>query len=147
MPGKTLVKRESRQVRDPFALARSFFGFDPYFELRKDVPEFMPGFEVKETEDGYVVSADVPGVKEADLNINVNGKMLTVSGAREAEERKETETYYLYERQYGSFTRSFTLPEEADTESIDATMDGGVLTIKMGKKAESKTRKVAVHAK
>jgi HSP20 family protein len=70
--------------------------------------------------------------------------VLTVSGSRSAEERREGESYALYERQYGSFTRSFALPETADGERIDAKLENGVLTLTIAKKAQAKPRKIAI---
>jgi HSP20 family protein len=133
------------RVADPFSLARSLFGFDPFFdEQRVTKVAFSPTFEVKEREDAFVLQADVPGVKEADLDISINSNVLTVSGSRQAPERKEGETYYLYERAYGSFSRSFTLPDEANTEAVDAKLIDGVLTLTIGKKAQSKPRKISL---
>jgi HSP20 family protein len=137
--------RNRYRVADPFSLARSIFGFDPFFDdQRLTKVAFSPAFEVKEREDAFVLQADVPGVNEADLDISINSNVLTVSGSRQAPERKEGETYYLYERAYGSFSRSFTLPDEANTEAVDAKLTGGVLTLTIGKKAESRPRKITV---
>lgn len=133
------------RTTDPFSLARSFFGFDPFFDVQRvNKAAFNPAFEVKEQEDSFVLQADVPGVKESDLDISVNGNVLTISGSRQAAERKEGETYYLYERSYGSFSRSFTLPDEANFESVQAKLNDGVLFVTIGKKAESKPRKISV---
>ncbi len=68
--------------------------------------------------------------------------MLTVSGTRHADERKEGEAYALYERQYGSFTRSFALPDTADGECVEAKLDSGVLHLTIGKKSEARPRKI-----
>jgi len=70
--------------------------------------------------------------------------MLTVSGSRAAEERKEGESYALYERQYGSFSRSFALPDMADGDRIDASLKSGVLTLTVAKKAAAKPRKIEI---
>ena len=140
-----MTRRETRpNVYDPLALARNFFGFDTFFDtgMRKASTTFTPNFEVKETDDSFVLTADVPGIKKEEIDISLHGNVLTVSGARQAEERKEGDTYYLYERQYGSFARSFTMPQEADSDHIKAEMDNGVLTITVAKKAESKPRKI-----
>jgi HSP20 family protein len=127
-------------TRDPFALARELFSWD--VGVRPSA--FSPTFEVKETPDAFVVTADVPGVAEADLDIAVNDRVLTVSGARQAETRKDDEAYSLYERQYGSFTRSFALPDTADGERVAAKLDRGVLTLTIAKRAEAKPRKIAI---
>ena len=130
-------------ARDPFALARELLSWDPLFGDRR-ISAFAPAFEVKETNDAFVLKADLPGVAEADIDINVHNNVLTVSGTRQAEERKEGESYALYERQFGSFSRSFSLPDMADGERIEAKLEAGVLTLVVGKKAEAKPRKIAL---
>jgi HSP20 family protein len=106
------------------------------------IPGFVPHFDVKESEAGYVFKADLPGVKEQDLDISLTGNRLTVSGKRDAEERHESETYFAFERTYGSFTRSFTLPEGADAEHVQAELKSGVLTLVLPKKPENQPRKI-----
>jgi HSP20 family protein len=134
----------SRSVaRDPFAMARELLSWDPFFAGRQ-VTAFSPAFEVKETNDAFVLRADLPGVVDKDLDISLHNNVLTVSGSRSAEERKEGETYALYERQFGSFSRGFSLPDTADGEKIDAKLDAGVLTLTIGKRVEAKPRKIAV---
>ncbi len=130
-------------VRDPYSLARELLNWDPFFTARP-ASAFAPAFEVKETNDSFVLRADVPGVEEKDLDIAVHANVLTVSGSRQAEERKEGESYALYERQYGSFSRSFALPDMADGERIDASLVNGVLTLTIAKKAEAQPRKIAI---
>ena len=127
--------------RDPLAFARELLSWDPFVQRPS---AFVPTFEVKETADAFVVRADLPGVKESDLDISLHNGVLSISGARQGEERKEGESYYLYERQYGSFSRSFSLPEAADGERVEADLDAGVLTLTIGKKVEAKPRKIAL---
>jgi len=130
-------------VRDPYSLARELLNWDPFFTARPG-SAFAPAFEVKETNDSFVLRADIPGVEEKDLDIAVHNGVLTVSGSRQAEERKEGESYALYERQYGSFSRSFALPDMADGDRIEAQLTNGVLTLTVAKKAEAKPRKIAI---
>lgn len=130
-------------ARDPFAMARELLAWDPFFAGRQ-VTAFSPAFEVKETNESFVLRADLPGVADKDIDISLHNSVLTVSGNRSAEERKEGETYALYERQYGSFSRSFSLPDTADGEKIDAKLDAGVLTLTIGKRIEAKPRKISV---
>lgn len=130
-------------ARDPYSIARELFNWDPFFTTRP-ASAFAPAIEVKETNDAFVLRADLPGVDEKDLDINVHNGVLTVSGARSAEDRKEGESYVLYERQYGSFSRSFALPEMADGERIEAALTNGVLTLTIAKRAEAKPRKIAI---
>ena len=131
------------RYRDPFAMARELLSWDPFFTDRR-VSAFSPAFEVKETTEAFVLKADLPGVAEADLDISVHNNVLTVSGTRQAEERKEGEGYALYERQFGSFSRSFSLPDTADGERIEAKLENGVLALSIAKKVEAKPRKIAV---
>jgi HSP20 family protein len=130
--------------RDPFQVARELFAWDPFFTGRQ-VSAYVPPFEVKETTEAFVLKADVPGVAEADIDIAVHSNVLTISGTRQAEERKEGEGFALYERQYGSFSRSFALPETADGERVEAKLASGVLTLTIAKKAEAKPRKIALN--
>lgn len=129
--------------RDPFSMARELLSWDPFFTGRP-ATAFSPAFEVKETTDAFVLKADLPGVAEADLDIGVHNNVLTISGSRSAEERKEGETYALYERQFGSFSRSFSLPDMADGEKVEAKLDAGVLTLTIAKKAAAQPRKIAL---
>jgi HSP20 family protein len=143
----SLVRNSSNgtvaRYRDPFAVARDLLGWDPFVSGRP-ATAFAPAFEVKETVDSFIVKADLPGVSEADLDINVHNNVLSVSGARQSEERKDGESYALYERQFGSFSRSFSLPDMADGERIEAALANGVLTLTIAKKAEAKPRKIAL---
>jgi HSP20 family protein len=129
--------------RDPYSLARELLGWDPFFTGRP-ASAFSPAFEVKETSDSFVLKADVPGVDEKDLDVAVHNGVLTVSGSRSAEERKEGESYAIYERQFGSFSRSFALPEMADGDRVEAKLVNGVLSLTIAKKAEAKPRKIAI---
>lgn len=125
--------------RDPFALARELFAWDPY---SRGASAFSPTFDVKETADAFVVRADLPGVEEKNIDVSIHNGVLNVTGARQSEERKEGESYYLYERQFGSFSRSFALPDSADADKVDAQLRDGVLQLTIGKRAEAKPRKI-----
>lgn len=129
-------------ARDPFALARELFAWDPY---ARSSSAFAPTFDVKETSEAFVVRADLPGVVEKDVDVSVHNGVLTITGARQAEERKEGESFYLYERQFGSFSRSFALPDTADAERIEAKLVNGVLELSIGKRAEAKPRKISLN--
>jgi len=131
-------------ARDPFQFARDLLSWDPFFAGNRHASAFVPAFEVKETNEAFILKGDLPGVAESDLDIAVHNNVLTVSGSRQSEERKEGESYALYERQYGSFSRSFALPDTADGERVEAKLDAGVLTLTIWKKAEAKPRKIAL---
>ena len=90
--------------------------------------------------------ADLPGVKESDLEISLTGNRLTISGRREQERHEQGDTFYASERSYGSFTRAFTLPEGVDGDNVNADLKSGVLTLSVPKKPEVQPRKVSINA-
>ena len=140
---------EPARLVDPFEIMNELMHWDPFRELGVvggRTVAFVPSFEVKETKDGYVFKADLPGIKEKDLDISLTGTRLTVSGKREEEQKTEEERYFTYERSYGSFSRSFTLPEGVDSENVQAELKDGVLTLNLAKKPEVKARKIEVKA-
>jgi HSP20 family protein len=134
---------------DPFRAARDLLRWDPFremapFGLTNEGAVFSPAFEVKETKDSYLFKADMPGVKEQDLDITRTGNRLTVSGKRDAEKEEKAETYYTYERTYGTFTRAFTLPEGIDGDHIHADLKDGVLTLVVPKTPEAQPKKISL---
>ena len=135
---------------DPFRLMRDMLRWDPYRELdtvfTASERAFAPTFEVAETKDAYVFRADLPGVKESDLDISLTGNRLAISGRREQERHEQGDTFYASERSYGSFTRAFTLPEGIDGDNVSADLKNGVLTLSVPKKPEVQPRKVSINA-
>jgi len=87
----------------------------------------------------------VPGIEEKDIDVRVENNTLTVTGERKIEKEEKEENYRRVERQYGSFTRTFTLPQTVDTENVSATYDKGVLKINLPKKAEAKPKQIKVN--
>lgn len=153
-----LIRRGEQQQQEvvpsgwePLRLMRDLMNWDPFAEMfptvnRFEGMTFAPRFEVKETKDAYVFKADLPGIEEKDLDITLTGNRITVSGKREAEHRQESDTYYAYERSYGTFSRSFTLPEGADFDHCDADLKNGVLTVSVPKKPEHQPKKISLKA-
>lgn len=153
-----LIRREPRALSrgrgeefawswDPFRVMDALLRWDPLregagFTVRG--AEFVPHFDVKETKDAYVLRADMPGVKEGDLEITVTGNALTVSGKREEERREEGDQYYAAERSYGQFARTFSLPDGADVEGVRADLRDGVLSLHVPKKPEVQPRRITV---
>ncbi len=132
---------------DPFEMMRDLVRWDPFAELGtagRGQLAFAPSFEVKETKDAYVFKADLPGIREEDLEISLTGNRLTVSGKREEERHEDDDRFYAYERSYGSFSRSFTLPEGVDADHAQADLSNGVLTVNVPKRPEVKPRKIDV---
>jgi HSP20 family protein len=106
---------------------------------------FVPPVDVYEDEHSVQLKLEVPGIEEKDLDVKVENNTLTVSGERKFEKEEKEENFHRIERRYGSFTRSFTLPNTVNTEDIDASYDNGVLTIKLGKRAEAKPKQIKVN--
>ncbi len=132
---------------DPFEMMRDLVRWDPFAELGTVGSRsltFAPSFEVKETGDAYVFKADLPGIREEDLEISLTGNRLTVSGKREEEKHEDDDRFYAYERTYGTFSRSFTLPEGVDADHAQADLSNGVLTVNVPKRPEVKPRKIDV---
>jgi HSP20 family molecular chaperone IbpA len=96
--------------------------------------QFMPAFELKETTDAFLVRADVPGMKETDLDVSLAGDQLIVCGRRESERTEQGATIYTWERDFGSFFRSFTLPGGIDLDHVRAELRDGVLTVRAPKR-------------
>jgi len=138
----------TRRPWDPFRSMRDLLRWDPFQEmaplLATPGQTFAPAFDVKETKDSFVFKADVPGIKEQDLEVDVAGNRLTISGKREDEKEDKSETFYTYERSYGSFRRAFTLPAQADTAHVKAEIKNGELTVVVPKTAAAVAKRIPV---
>ena len=105
---------------------------------------WVPAMDLVETDDAFVLKADIPGVSEEDVKLEVEDGVLTVSGERKAEHEEKKEGYYRVERAFGAFRRSLTLPEGVDPEAVTAQFDKGVLAVRIPKPEDRKPRKVAI---
>ena len=127
---------------------RTMFG--PSMERGQPVG-WMPAMEIVEDKNALVVTAELPGLAAKDVDISVDDGVLTVSGEKQEEKREGTEDseHYLFERRYGSFRRSFTLPNTVDVDKISAEFENGVLKVSMPKseKARAKGKKIDIQAK
>src|SRR5207248_2910037 len=108
------------------------------------VRRWIPAMDLVETDDDFVLRADLPGLSEGDVKIELEDSVLTVSGERKSEHEERKEGYYRVERASGSFSRSLTLPEGVDADAIQAGFDKGVLEVRIPKPEERKPRKVAI---
>lgn len=146
------VRRERKAVRP-------WFGFDPMTTVHEEMQELMnrafgeetwpfgrvaPMLDVAETNGGVEVKLDVPGVEPKEIDIQLNGNMLTVSGHRKEEKEEKEKTFHRVERRFGYFSRSITLPCPVKEEAIEAKYRDGVLTITMPKTEEAKSKKIEV---
>jgi HSP20 family protein len=105
---------------------------------------WMPAMDLLETDSHFVLRADLPGMSEEDVNIEVEERVLTVSGERKAEHTESKDSYQRIERAFGSFSRSLTLPDGVDPEAVSASFDRGVLEVQIPKPEQRKPRKVSI---
>jgi HSP20 family protein len=105
---------------------------------------FAPPVDIYEDDQKLVLKLEVPGVKQEDLDIQVEGGTLTVRGERKFSSEEKEENFHRVEHRYGTFARSFTLPNTVDAENVKATYDAGVLQLELAKKAEAKPRQIKI---
>jgi HSP20 family molecular chaperone IbpA len=122
--------------------------FDSFFD--EDASLFsdpLPAVDVREEEDRYVVEADLPGMEEDDLEVSVNNDVLTIASEKEEESEDRKKGFLIRERKQASFRRTFRLPPDVDSGSIDASFDNGVLTVELPRSETGKPRRIAVKRK
>jgi len=129
--------------------------WDPFEEMNRLHDHFLGGrglskqafqvaVDIREEDDAFYVDAEVPGLAAEDVKVDIEKNVLTLSGERKVEKEEVDGTYRRVERQYGSFTRSFTLPETVDTENITADLKEGVLALRLPKKDAPTPRSISV---
>ena len=106
---------------------------------------FVPPVDIYEDEHSIQLKLEVPGIEQKDLDVKVENNVLTVSGERKFEKEEKEENFRRVERRYGSFTRSFTLPNTVNPEDVSADYNDGVLKIRLGKRAEAKPKQIKVN--
>src|SRR5712692_677726 len=106
---------------------------------------FAPPVDIYEDEHTITLKIEVPGIDEKDIDVRIENNTLTVHGERKIEKEEKEENYRRIERQYGSFTRTFTLPNTVDSESVSANYEKGVLKVQLAKKAEAKPKQIKVN--
>lgn len=120
---------------------------DRFFDeaVKTGAGNFVPTVDVKENENSYEVEATVPGVKKDDINVEVDGQTLHISGEKQNKEEDNDKTYHRVESEYGYFHRSFTLPDNAKLDDIEANYEDGVLRLTIPKDEEkTETKKIEV---
>lgn len=152
------------EILDPFRMLDSFRTMDPFREFRlmplgglfedvfaplraalPSVPAaWMPRADIRETEKDYIIDLNLPGIRKEDVKVEVKDDVLTVSGEKKSEKEEKGKTWLRRESSYGSFLRSFTLPEGLHTEDIKANYKDGVLTLSMHKPPQVKSRGVTI---
>jgi HSP20 family protein len=130
--------RDLRNVEDEFdRLAGRAYSRDTW----------VPALDVRESEDRWEVTLDLPGLEPGDVNVTFEDGMLSITGKREFSKEDQGDTWHRIERSFGTFARSLRLPQTADTEKIEASFDKGVLTVSVPKTEQAKPRTIEVQAK
>jgi len=115
-------------------------------DISSDFSSFKPSVNTREGEYAYHIEVDLPGVKKDDINVDIKNDVLTISGERKTKKEVKEKDYYKMESSYGKFQRSFTLPDNVDTENIEANSKDGVLEVVIPKMEKSKkeTKKIKI---
>jgi HSP20 family protein len=137
----TLQDRINRVFRESYGHGQGSAGQDESLTTSS----FSPAVDVYEDEHNVTLKIEVPGIDEKDIDVRLENNTLTVHGDRKIEKEEKEENYRRVERQYGSFTRTFTLPTTVDSEKVSASYDKGVLKITLPKKAEAKPKQIKVN--
>lgn len=126
--------------------ARDFFDrfFEDEFLPLRGEKSWAPAFDISENEKGYIVSAELPGIDEKDLEITIAGGMLSVKGEKKQESEEKGETYHRIERTYGSFHRSFRIPDAVQADKVDATYKDGILKLLIPKAQGSAVKRIQI---
>ena len=132
----TLQDRMNRLFRESYPEGR---------EETLTTSTFAPPVDVYEDEHNITLKIEVPGIDEKDIDVRLENNTLTVHGERKFEKEEKEENYRRVERQYGSFTRTFTLPNTVDAENVTANYDKGVLKVQLAKKSEAKPKQIKVN--
>ncbi|HEX3573347.1 MAG TPA: Hsp20/alpha crystallin family protein [Rhodopila sp.] len=122
------------------------FGAAPFLSSRFDTTVSLPSFavDITEKEHEFLVSAEVPGMADKDIDVSLSGDVLTIKGEKRQEREEEGDNRYLSERSYGAFQRAFSLPDGVDREKIAASFANGVLTVTLPKSAQAAAKKIEV---
>ena len=134
----TLQDRMNRLFRESYPEGR---------EEALTTSTFAPPVDVYEDEHSITLKIEVPGIDEKDIDVRLENNTLTVHGERKFEKEEKEENYRRVERQYGSFTRTFTLPNTVDAENVTANYDKGVLNVQLAKKSEAKPKQIKVNVR
>ncbi len=132
--------------RDPFremddlmrSMQRTFTGWPAKVEESMTLADWSPSVDIGENDAEYIVKAELPEVKKGDIKVNVDDGTLTISGERKVEKEEKGTKYHRVERAYGSFERSFTLPDDTDSDKITSEYKDGILTVHLPKNPVAK---------
>ncbi|MEO7658174.1 MAG: Hsp20/alpha crystallin family protein [Pyrinomonadaceae bacterium] len=136
--------RELRGLQDE--MTRLFVGAVPSSTNREEMlnGSWMPHVDIFENKENLVLEADLPGMTRDDFDLTIENNVITLKGERRFEKKAEGDSYHRVERSYGSFTRSFTLPQTVTAEGATAEFQNGILLVSLPKREESKARKIEI---
>ena len=147
----TLVKYTPRHRLTPWPEIETFSNrisrlFGEPWNTSQPTGTWFPAVDVEETADEVTLAAELPGMLEEDVHVEIENNILTVRGEKreEHEEGDEKRRYHVWERRYGSFQRAFTLPRSVQADSIQAEFDNGILTVRMPKTPDAKSRSIQI---
>ncbi len=137
----------SRVFPEVSRLFEDFFTDFPAFPFSSRTEGWIPAVDILEKEGSLVLRAELPGVNEKDIDLKLEGNVLTLKGDRKFEDEEKKNNYHRIESFYGSFSRSFTLPDTVDTQKIKADYKNGILTVTVPQKPEVRPREIPVSVK
>jgi HSP20 family protein len=120
--------------------------FNTLFDRSAEARSWTPPMDLVEAEDHFLLRADLPGLREEDVSIEVRDNTLRIAGERKAEHEQRERGWYRLERQFGKFSRALTLPEGINADTIEARFDHGVLEVRIPKPEEKKPRRIEIKA-
>src|SRR5579862_7024849 len=147
------LRGEMDRVFDRFSGAfampslRRMFDFEPAHRIESTFTLTAPAIDVAENDRAYKITAELPGMEPGNVDVSVGGDTLTIKGEKRQEKEEKEENYYLCERSFGSFQRSFTLPAGVDRDNISSELTKGVLTVTLPKTAEAQKQQKKIEVK
>jgi len=123
----------------------SLFDGTPFGAAAREADVWVPAVDIRETDDALLVQAELPGLEKKEVNLEIKEGVLTISGERRYEKDVNEDNVHRIERSYGSFSRSFSLPNNIDTDKVHASMKNGVLEIRLPKRESARAKAIAIH--
>lgn len=133
-PGRDIFGKRFSDIMDEF--------FNDAVATRRDT--FTPSIDISETEKQFVIDVDVPGVDKKDIELSIENNTLTISGERKFEKKEDNKQYHRVESHYGTFSRTFSLPDNVNTESIHASYNNGILSITVDKSEQQMKKQINI---
>lgn len=133
-PGRDVFGKRFSDIMDEF--------FSDAVATRQNA--FAPSIDISETDNQYMIDVEVPGMRKEDIDLNIENNTLTISGERKFEKKEDNKQYHRVESHYGSFSRSFTLPENVKVDSISASYNNGILNITVDKSEQQMKKQIKI---